>query len=138
MARSFYDLLGVAPDASVAAIDTAYRGRSAAAAKSGDADAVARARQHLDTAYRVLRNAIAHQTIVSTTEISISTQVVAPVLAGGGVDNIAFLVNTGADSAGPPTGPNAKTALMTATFWLETVERDRPVRRAISAREIFP
>jgi hypothetical protein len=70
----------------------------------------------------VLRNAIAHQKIVSTTVVSISTQVKPPVVAGGGVDNIAFLVNTGPDVIGGPTGPNAQTLQMDATFWIETVE----------------
>jgi hypothetical protein len=77
----------------------------------------------LDDPNTLLREAIAHQTIISTTEISISTQVKAPIVAGGGVDNIAFLVNTGPDTIGSPNGPNAQTALMTATFWIETVER---------------
>jgi hypothetical protein len=81
----------------------------------------------LDDPNTVLRNAIAHQNIVSTTVVSISTQVTAPIVAGGGTDNIAFLVNTGPENAGPPAGPNAKTALMTATFWIETIEIVIPV-----------
>jgi hypothetical protein len=56
----------------------------------------------------VLRNHIAGQDISSTTKISISTSPPAP-LFGGGTDNVAFLVN------------NANAALMTATFWIETV-----------------
>src|SRR5437868_8807918 len=56
MARSFYDLLGVAPDAAAAAIDAAYRERSAALAKS-DTEPAAQARTRLDAAYRILRNA---------------------------------------------------------------------------------
>jgi hypothetical protein len=77
----------------------------------------------LDDPNTVLRNAIAHQTIISTTQISISTSVTPPIVAGGGVDNIAFLVNTGPDTIGGPKGPNAQTFQMNATFWIETVER---------------
>jgi hypothetical protein len=77
----------------------------------------------LDDPNTVLRNAIAHQRIISTTQVSISTTVTPPVVAGGGVDNIAFLVNTGPDTIGGPTGPNAQTLQMSATFWIETVER---------------
>jgi hypothetical protein len=64
----------------------------------------------------VLRNHINGQTITSTTQISIATSPALP-LFGGGTDNIAFLLgNTAA------TAPNAQTARMTATFWIETVE----------------
>jgi hypothetical protein len=57
----------------------------------------------------VLRKAIAGQTITSTTTISISTSPALP-LFGGGTDNIAFLKK------------NADAVLMTATFWIETVQ----------------
>jgi len=67
--------------------------------------------QMLDNPNIVLENAIANQTIVSTTEISISTTATPPIVAGGGTDNIAFL------------GPNADAVLMTATFWIETVSQ---------------
>ncbi len=77
----------------------------------------------LDDPNTVLRNAIAGQTIVSTTEVSISTIAAKPIVSGGGVDNIAFLLNTGPDTINSPTGPNAQTFQMTATFWIETVER---------------
>lgn len=64
----------------------------------------------------VLRNAIAHQTITATTQIDITTRPVAP-LFGGGTANIAFLLgNAGA------TAPNADAVLMTASFWIETVQ----------------
>jgi hypothetical protein len=64
----------------------------------------------------VLRNHIASQKIISTTEISISTSP-ATALFGGGTDNIAFLLGNAA-----ATAPNAQTLKMTATFWIETVE----------------
>jgi hypothetical protein len=64
----------------------------------------------------VLRNAIAHQHITSTTIINISTAPAAP-LFGGGTDNIAFLLGDPAASK-----PNAQTTRMTATFWIETVQ----------------
>lgn len=57
----------------------------------------------------VLRNHLVGQTITTTTTISISTSPASP-LFGGGTDNIAFLKN------------NADAVLMTATFWIETVE----------------
>lgn len=67
----------------------------------------------------VLRDHIKGQTIVSTTEITISTQPAAP-LFGEGESNIAFLLG---DTHTPlPLKPNAQTRLMTATFWIETVE----------------
>jgi hypothetical protein len=77
----------------------------------------------LDDPNTVLRDVIAHQTIVSTTQVSISTVAERPIVAGGGVDNIAFLVNSGPDTIGSPNGPNAQTTQMDATFWIETVER---------------
>jgi hypothetical protein len=77
----------------------------------------------LDDPNTVLRKAIANQHILSTTQVSISTLVTPPVVAGGGVDNIAFLVNTGPDTIGSLNGPNAQTLEMFATFWIETVER---------------
>ena len=69
----------------------------------------------LDDPNSVLRDHIASQNIVSTTIISISTQQPAPMF-GGGTPNIAFL------QGDPAQGPNAQTVLMTATFWIETVE----------------
>ena len=69
----------------------------------------------LDDPNTVLRNALAGQTISSTTTISIATAPAAP-LFGGGTDNIAFLL-------GEPDAslPNAQTVQMAATFWIETV-----------------
>jgi hypothetical protein len=78
----------------------------------------------LDDPASILRQAISGQNIVSTTAISISTAVQAPIVAGGGTDNIAFLVNTGPDAVNSPNGPNANAVQMSATFWIETVEHD--------------
>ena len=69
----------------------------------------------LDDPNSLLRDHIASQKITSTTIISISTQQPAPMF-GGGTPNIAFL------QGDPGLGPNAQTVLMTATFWIETVE----------------
>ena len=67
----------------------------------------------------VLTAAIAGQNITHTTVLTISTKAPAtpPPAApnvGGGADNIAFL-------QGGPAGPNADSALMTATFFIEQV-----------------
>jgi hypothetical protein len=64
----------------------------------------------------VLRNALAGQTIASTTAISIATDPASP-LFGGGTDNIAFLLGDASAAR-----PNAQSASLTATFWIETVE----------------
>jgi hypothetical protein len=63
----------------------------------------------------VLTAAIAGQHITKTVVLAVSTSPAAPLL-GGGTDNIAFLQGT------PAAGPNADSALMTAIFWIETVE----------------
>ncbi|MBO0800933.1 MAG: hypothetical protein J2P31_19110 [Blastocatellia bacterium] len=68
----------------------------------------------VDNPNSVLTDAIKGQKITKTTVLSISTSPAAP-LVGGGTDNIAFLQGTAA-------GPNADAALMTAIFWIETVE----------------
>ncbi|MGD0705358.1 MAG: heme-binding protein [Trebonia sp.] len=70
----------------------------------------------LDDPNTVLRHAIAGQNITSTTAISISTDPAGP-LFGGGTDNIAFLLGEATAAQ-----PNAQSASMTATFWIETVE----------------
>ena len=57
----------------------------------------------------VLRDRLVGQHVLTTTEISVSTNAVIP-LIGGGTDNIAFLK------------PNADAVQMTATFWIETIE----------------
>ncbi len=69
----------------------------------------------------VLTNAIAGQHIIRHTSLTISTEP-SSTLRGSGTRNIAFLEGT----VPPPDtdGPNAHTAKMTATFWIETVKRD--------------
>lgn len=67
----------------------------------------------VDNPNSVLVDALAGQTIVSTVTLQVSTSDL-PV-EGGGTDNTAFLV-------GGTSGPNANAALVTATFWLETVK----------------
>ena len=57
MARSLYDELGIAADATTAEIDAAYRERAAALARAADEESLARNRARLDAAYRILRNA---------------------------------------------------------------------------------
>jgi hypothetical protein len=70
----------------------------------------------------VLRSHISGQNITATTMISISTNPTTP-LFGGGADNIAFLLGDAAALTNPNgPGQNAQTALMKATFWIETVE----------------
>lgn len=64
-----------------------------------------------------LSQAIAGQTILSTTVLIITSDSTPPAVpdAGGGVDNIAFLVGT----AG---GPNANVPRVTSVFWIERVK----------------
>ncbi|MBV9849084.1 MAG: hypothetical protein JO250_05280 [Armatimonadetes bacterium] len=68
----------------------------------------------VDNPNSVLHAAIAGQTILSTTTLHVSTTPTAPVV-GGGTANTAFL-------AGTKDGPNAVSASVTATFWIETVK----------------
>lgn len=76
----------------------------------------------LDDPNSLLRNHIAHQKIIATTIINISTNPQSP-LFGGGADNIAFLQGNPTNSPDLPTPhPNAQTLQMDATFWIETVE----------------
>lgn len=63
----------------------------------------------LDDPNTVLRNHIKNQKIIATTAISVATDPPPPII-GGGTDNIAFLQ------------ANANAVLMSATFWIETVE----------------
>jgi hypothetical protein len=87
-----------------------------------DLSGVAITQAMLDDPNSVLRDHIASQHIVSTTEISISTSPGVP-LFGGGADNIAFLLGfAGAASSPQSVGQNAQTVLMNATFWIETVQ----------------
>jgi hypothetical protein len=68
----------------------------------------------VDNPNSVLQAAIAGQTILSTTTLQISTHPTAP-MVGGGTSNTAFL-------AGAAGGPNAVSAVVSATFWIETVK----------------
>ena len=61
----------------------------------------------------VLTSALAGQTITSTVVLQVTTNNT-PIL-GGGTANTAFL-------QGGPDGPNADAALVTATFWLESIK----------------
>lgn len=64
-----------------------------------------------------LSQAIEKQNIVGTTVLQIASVTKQDTVpdAGGGVDNIAFLVGK------PPSGPNADVPVVTATFWIERV-----------------
>ncbi|MBV9627404.1 MAG: LysM peptidoglycan-binding domain-containing protein [Xanthobacteraceae bacterium] len=66
-----------------------------------------------------LSQALANQTILSTTVLAVSSVTTTTSVpdAGGGTDNIAFLV-------GKTDGPNANAAIASAIFWIEKV-RDR-------------
>ena len=68
----------------------------------------------VDNPNSVLQAAIAGQTILSTTTLQVATKPTAPV-TGGGTANTAFL-------AGGASGPNAVSASMTSTFWIEVVK----------------
>ena len=69
----------------------------------------------VDNPNSVLISALAGQTIKNTVVLDVSSNPTAPVL-GGGVANTAFLQGS------PAAGPNAQTALVSATFWIETVQ----------------
>jgi hypothetical protein len=70
----------------------------------------------LDDPNTVLRNATAHQKILSTTALGVATNVSSP-LFGGGTDDIAFL-----DGNRNVTEPNAQIPQMASFFWIETVQ----------------
>jgi len=73
---------------------------------------------------QVLKDAIANQKIIKTVVIKISTASSAPEI-GGGTANIAFLTGDpkATGNSGILSGPNAISAQMEATFWVETVEK---------------
>jgi hypothetical protein len=64
----------------------------------------------------VLRQATAHQKILSTTALGVATTPASP-LFGGGNDNIAFLLGNSNASQ-----PNAQSTEMSSFFWIEKVE----------------
>jgi hypothetical protein len=72
---------------------------------------------------RILHSAIAGQHIQSTTKLHVSTR--HSPLPGGGTANIAFLVGAHTQQPDVFAGPNAVTAAVTATFWLETLQGDQ-------------
>jgi hypothetical protein len=88
----------------------------------------------------VLREANQGLTVTQTIRISISTAPATP-LFGGGTDNIAFLWgDAAAVHSANPSGQNAQSASMRATFWIETVERtiNVPAIGAGQQRTIHP
>jgi len=80
----------------------------------------------------VLRNAIAGQKIIETVTIEVASAPEVPVgpqtipAQGGGTDNIAFLVGSGAPNADvpkqQPVSGGRRFAGVKATFWIETIE----------------
>lgn len=77
----------------------------------------------LDDPNSVLHDAIHGLDITHTITIKIDTNPKSP-LFGGGTDNIAFLWgDAAAVHSANPSGQNAQAADMTATFWIETVQR---------------
>lgn len=77
----------------------------------------------LDDPNSVLHDAIVGLDITHTITIKIDTNPNSP-LFGGGTDNIAFLWgDAGAVHSAKPSGQNAQAADMSATFWIETVQR---------------
>jgi hypothetical protein len=77
----------------------------------------------LDDPNTALREALTGLQVTHTTAISIATAPALP-LFGGGTDNIAFLWgDAAAVQSANPSGQNAQTVQMTATFWIETVQR---------------
>jgi len=68
----------------------------------------------VDNPNTVLHAGIAGKNIVATTEIKISTRPLNPPPSGGGTSNISFLEGVGGK-------PNAVSAEVDATFWIETI-----------------
>jgi hypothetical protein len=83
--------------------------------RSPPADIVGITQAMVDNPNSVLIAVLSGQTILKTTVLDVSTHPVLPVL-GGGTANTAFLQGT------PAQGPNAVSALVTSTFWIETVK----------------
>src|SRR5215472_175584 len=73
----------------------------------------------VDNPNSALTAAIVGRTIKSTVALVISSDPATPVV-GGGVANTAFLQGVAA------AGPNAQAVLVTATFWIETVQGQGP------------
>jgi hypothetical protein len=82
--------------------------------RSPPADIAGITQAMVDNPNSVLLSALSGKTIKSTIVLEVSSNPTAPVL-GGGVANTAFLQGSLA------AGPNAQAALVTATFWIETM-----------------
>jgi hypothetical protein len=85
--------------------------------RSPPGDIVGVTQAMVDSPNSVLITAISGQTIKNTIVLEISSDPAVPVV-GGGVANTAFLQGTSG------AGPNAQTALVSAIFWIETVQGD--------------
>lgn len=69
----------------------------------------------VDNPNLVLKSALSGRTIKNTVALTVSSDTSTPVF-GGGTANTAFLQGS------PSEGPNAQAAVVTATFWIETVD----------------
>jgi hypothetical protein len=83
--------------------------------RSPPADIVGITQAMVNNPNSVLTTALTGQTVLKTTMLNVSTHPALPVV-GGGTSNTAFLQGT------PAQGPNAVSALVTSTFWIETVK----------------
>ena len=83
--------------------------------RSPPADIAGITQAMVDNPSTVLTSALGGQTVTKTTILQVSSDPVSPVL-GGGTANTAFLQGS------PAAGPNAQGALVTATFWIETIQ----------------
>jgi len=83
--------------------------------RSSAADITGITQAMVDDPNSVLVAALAGQTMKSTVKLDVSSDPTKPV-PGGGIANTAFL--QGSSSA----GPNARTASVSATFWIETLQ----------------
>jgi hypothetical protein len=82
--------------------------------RSPDTDIAGITQAMVDNPNSLLTSALSGQTIKNTVVLDVSSSPTAP-LAGGGLANTAFLAGSGG-------GPNAQAALVSATFWIETVQ----------------
>jgi hypothetical protein len=83
--------------------------------RSPPADIVGITQAMVNNPNSVLTTALTGLTVLKTTTLNVSTHPILPVV-GGGTSNTAFLQGT------PAQGPNAVSALVTSTFWIETVK----------------
>jgi hypothetical protein len=83
--------------------------------RSPPADIVGITQAMVNNPNSVLTTALTGLTVLNTTVLNVSTHPILPVV-GGGTSNTAFLQGT------PQQGPNAVAALVTSTFWIETVK----------------